>query len=247
MNPLQRMEAHKDSFTQNEMLIYKTISQNPSRIVHMTTSTLAEECGVSQPTLSRFIKGLGYNRYQDFRVALITWQATQEDLGAQGTDHLAYFNDLYQTIQQGEQLLTDEFLTETAAYIDGFDRVFLTGTGKSFQPAQLFEILIRKGRRIFHAVSRDLLIEMADVMGENDLLIVFSVSAGAHIMQDACRTNGKVLLVTANSMHAYGNQVDRTIVLPYLTPDPETSSLSPVMFDILVELLVRYLMREDQA
>lgn len=48
-------------------------------------------------------------------------------------------------------------------------------------------------------------------------------------------------------MHSYRNQVDRTIVLPYLTPDPGTSSLSPVMFDILVELLVRYLMREDQA
>ena len=38
--------------------------------------------------------------------------------------------------------------------------------------------------------------------------------------------------------------VDRTVVLPFLPPDPETCSVSPVLFDVFVELLVSYMSDE---
>ncbi len=46
------------------------------------------------------------------------------------------------------------------------------------------------------------------------------------------------MLVTANAAHAYRGQVDRTVAIPYAGVDPETSSVSPVLFDAFVELLV---------
>ena len=52
MNPLQRMELHKADFTQNDQIIYDCIMKNPAGITHMSTSSLAELCGVSQPALS---------------------------------------------------------------------------------------------------------------------------------------------------------------------------------------------------
>ena len=78
MNPLQRMELHKADFTQNDQIIYDCIMKNPAGITHMSTSSLAELCGVSQPALSRFVKGLGYARYQDFRAELIGMVAQQK-------------------------------------------------------------------------------------------------------------------------------------------------------------------------
>ena len=78
MNPLQRMELHKATFTQNDQIIYDHIMQDPSAITHMSTSTLAELCGVSQPALSRFVKSLGYSRYQDFRAELIIIFSTKQ-------------------------------------------------------------------------------------------------------------------------------------------------------------------------
>lgn len=59
-------------FTPNGLLIYEAIPANPERVIHMATSALAEVCGVSQPALSRFIKNLGYSRYQDFRAEWIS-------------------------------------------------------------------------------------------------------------------------------------------------------------------------------
>lgn len=241
MNPLQIMELHKSQFTPNDMLIYETVSKNPNCVIHKTTSTLAEECGVSQPALSRFIKSIGYNRYQDFRADLITWLAQKSELEAQGTNHLGYFNSLYELLSQAEQLLTDEYLQELASYVSSFRRIFASGTSKSYQPAELLEILSRKKLCYVHAISRDSLIEVGDYMNENDLLIIFSVSAQAHIMQDAGRTAGKIMLVTTNPNHNYQEIVDRTIVLPYVSPDPETSSVSPILFNIFTELLISYL------
>lgn len=241
MNPLHRMELRKSQFTPNDLLIYETITKNPSAIVHMTTSTLAEKCGVSQPALSRFIKGLGYSHYRDFRGDMIAWLAKKSDLDAQDANHLGYFNTLYQLLHEAEQLLTAPYLKELVHYIDQFDRVFTTGIAKSFQPAQLFETLSRKIQRSIQAISRDYLIELADYMNENDLLIIFSVSANPDIMVDAVRTNGKILLVTTNANHGHQDRVQKTVVLPYIPPAPETSSISPILFDIFVELLVFYM------
>lgn len=247
MNPLQLMELHKSKFTPNDLLIYETITKNPTHIVRMTTSTLAEECGVSQPALSRFIKSLGYNRYQDFRADLITWLSKQTEQDAKGSQHLAYFHMLYQLLESVEQLLTAEYIEDLAAYIRGFRRVFTTGAGKSFHPAELFEILMFKTMRYTHALRRDRLIEAADFIDENDLLIVFSVSAQSYIMKDVIGTNGRILLVTANPNHAYKNVIDREVLLPFVPPDPEASSISPILFDMFVELLVPYLMPEQTA
>ncbi len=245
MDPLQLMELHKSKFTPNDMLIYETIVKNPAHIVRMTTSTLAEECGVSQPALSRFIKSLGYSRYQDFRTDLITWMSKKNDEEAKGTHHLAYFNTIHQLLDEAESLLTADYIKDLADYIKGFNRIFATGAGKSFHPAELFEILMFKTMRYTHALRRDRLIEGADFMDENDLLIIFSISAKSYIMKDVVGTNAKILLVTTNADHDYKDIVDREVILPYIPPDPESSSVSPVLFDMFVELLVLYLLPEE--
>lgn len=243
MNPFQLMEQRKSTFTQNDMLIYQTILRNPDQITYKSVSRLAEDCGVSQPAISRFVKGLGYARYQDFRAELISWLTLRSEQQAQGSDHLAYFNTLYQVLAETEKLLTTETLTDLVHYITGFKRVYATGMAKSFQPAQLLEILMRKNRYDVHAVHSDTLDDLSIVMTENDLLIVFSVSAASHIMPQALRVNGKILLITANPGYNQTRPGDRVLTLPYFSADPETSSISPVLFDIFVELLVSYLGR----
>lgn len=49
-----------------------------------------------------------------------------------------------------------------------------------------------------------------------------------------------MLLITTNPLYEYKEKVDRTVLLPYVMPDPETSSISP-LFTIFAELLVSYL------
>lgn len=244
MNPFQLMELHKDDFTQNDLVIYRAITENPTQVTYKTISRLAEDCGVSQPALSRFVKGLGYGRYQDFRADLIACLALRAEQEHQSTNRLSYFNTLHQLLQEAEALLTAEYMQELAHYVNGFAHIYTSGIAKSFQPAQLFEQLMRKNRRSVHAVALDYVGETAAYLEENDLFLIFSVSAQPRIMHELAHTAGKVMLVTVNPKYAHTDQADKTVLLPYVSSDPEASSVSPVLFDIFVELLVSTISQE---
>lgn len=244
MNPFLLMEQKKASFSQNEMLIYQSIRENPDQVTYKSISRLAEDCGVSQPTLSRFVKGLGYPRYQDFRADLISWLALRSEQEAQNSSHLAYFNTLYQVLSQVEKVLTRDTIRDMNCYIHSFRRVYATGLAKSYQPAQLLEILMRKKGYEIHAVPADVLNDLGISMSEQDLLIVFSVSANSQIMPLAQQIGGRLFLITANPSPQGLRPDDRTLVLPYASADPETSSISPIVFDIAVELLATYTQTE---
>lgn len=241
MNPIQLMEFHKPQFTPNDLLIYEKIMENPMHILRMTTSTLAEECGVSQSALSRFIKTLGFSRYQDFRAVLIEYLSRHSEQEAKLSEHLAYFGTIRRLLDEVEQVLTDEYMQELAGYIKGFKRIFTTGIGKSFHPAELMEILTYRTALHVHSTRLDPLGQLSDSLTEDDLLIVFSVSAHSRILEDIRGTAGNILLITANPAHRYADIIDREVLLPYVSAEPEASAISPVLFDMLVELLVPYL------
>ena len=207
----------------------------------MTTSALSDACGVSQPALTRFVKGLGYTRYQDFRADLIAWLAEQRTQQMPDCDHLEYFSVMNQLLREAEKILTDSYMRDLVCYINQFSRVFTTGVSKSFQPASLLETLMIKTGRFFHAVPNDNISELSDSMNENDLLIVFSVSAKHSLLKSLSGSAGKIMLVTVTSSHPYQELIDRQVLLPYIPPTPEESAVSPVLFDMFVEILCRYL------
>lgn len=241
MNPIQLMELHKEQFTPNDLLIYKTIIENPAHIVRTTTSTLAKECGVSQPALSRFVRGLGYTRFQDFRTDLSIWLVKQSDMEASDSHKLGYFHKLHQVLEKTEELLTDDYMKELAAYIRRFDHIYASGIGKSYHAAELLQTLSWKNGQSIHAVHLDFMEQLSDFIREKDLLIIFSVSGRSSIMCETADVSGKILLITANPLYQDKGNIDRAVLLPYIMPDPETSSVSPVLFDIFAELLVSYL------
>ena len=241
MNVIQIMEQKKTEFTPNDQLIYQKISKDPGKIVQMTTSALSDACGVSQPALTRFVKGLGYTRYQDFRADLIAWLAEQRTQQMPACDHLEYFSVMNQLLREAEKILTDSYMRDLVCYINQFSRVFTTGVSKSFQPASLLETLMIKTGRFFHAVPNDNISELSDSMNENDLLIVFSVSAKHSLLKSLSGSAGKIMLVTVTSSHPYQELIDRQVLLPYIPPTPEESAVSPVLFDMFVEILCRYL------
>lgn len=247
MNPFQLMELHKDNFTQNDQQIYMTIIKNPELITYKSTNAMAQACNVSQPALSRFVKSLGYSRYQEFRSAIIAYLAQQEDIKAKGSNHLAYFNNLYQLLGKTEEVLTNSFMCSLAKYVLGFQRIFASGTGKSFSPAVLFEHLLRKHHIFIHTVTNSSVAEVSDYLDANDLLIIFSVHAMGTSVEPVINTKAKIMLVTANPNHSYQNIVQKNVVLPYVSIDPESSSVSPVLFNIFVELLTSYISKEIKS
>ena len=243
MDIMEVMATRRSSFTPNDELIYQQVTSDPEAVATLTTTALAQRCGVSQPALTRFVKSLGYARYQGFRASLISW-LTEQHLSQAPTDgRLAYFSRFGQGLSQLESLLTDAFMSDLASYISSFDRVFATGVAKSMQPARLLEQLMVKSGRIVQAFDSGYLAEVTDAMTDRDLMIVFSVGQRQGAFSTLVDSSGKVLLCTATAEGPLGEVADRMIVFPSASRNPEEGSVSPIMFDMFVELLVAYLMR----
>lgn len=241
MNPIQLMELNKEHFSQNDRRIYQTIVADPQQVVCKTTNDLATECGVSQPALSRFVKSLGYERYRDFRSDVVAWLAEEAAASSGNGNRLPYFATLFGTLEKAEDVLNDETMRDLAAYIRAHKRIYASGVSKSMQPANLFEIIARRNKCGVHAVTRDEMQELGDYMNEDDLLILFSLSGRDDNVRPAANINGDLMLVTTNPGYACSESVDRAVVLPYVGTNAENSSVSPVLFDVFVELLTSYI------
>ncbi|MCK7479906.1 MAG: MurR/RpiR family transcriptional regulator [Candidatus Moduliflexus flocculans] len=67
------------SMSEKERKVADFILASPQDAVHPSIEALAERIGVSESTLFRFVRKLGYDGYQQFRIALAT-----ETVGARG-------------------------------------------------------------------------------------------------------------------------------------------------------------------
>jgi RpiR family transcriptional regulator, carbohydrate utilization regulator len=67
---LDQVMASLDTLSPAEKRVGKLVIQNPRRFAMMSTSEIANECYVSQPTVVRFCKGLGYDGLTQFKQKL---------------------------------------------------------------------------------------------------------------------------------------------------------------------------------
>ena len=69
---LYEIHARLESFTGKERQVADHVLANPAAAVDPSIEELAERIGVSESTLFRFVRKLGYDGYQQFRIALAT-------------------------------------------------------------------------------------------------------------------------------------------------------------------------------
>ena len=58
MNPFEKIELKKDTFTKKEMIVYNILQKNPDLILRGSITSLAKDYQVSQSTIHVFVKKL---------------------------------------------------------------------------------------------------------------------------------------------------------------------------------------------
>ena len=67
---LVRLRSIFPSLKQAEARVAAWILENPQEIIHLSITELADQCGVAEATIVRLSKKLGYNGFQDLKIAL---------------------------------------------------------------------------------------------------------------------------------------------------------------------------------
>lgn len=70
MNPFDRLDCYKNSYTKSEKTIYEWIKKNPSTVVKDSIESLAEDISTSKAAIIRFSKKIGYSGFAEFKFEL---------------------------------------------------------------------------------------------------------------------------------------------------------------------------------
>src|SRR5512136_1607020 len=67
---LRAVRLHLDDLRNSEKKVARVVLESPDRVIYQSISELAENAGVSEPTVLRFCRALGFRGYHDLKIQL---------------------------------------------------------------------------------------------------------------------------------------------------------------------------------
>lgn len=221
--------------TKADAVIAEYILENLDTIGILTSSTLAEKIGVSDTSVIRFIRKLGYRGYSDFRSEMNARMAAQYNK----EQSLLMPGEKY--TQTKSRLKQDSLIRDVGGYIlDNLEKSFAKLDGKVIE--EVADIILKSNskyiagfrgtascayylaNRLVMLVPRVITISHADASAvetimditEQDCLVVFSFARYSEINKsviDIAKKNGaRVILITDRQTSRFAARADIVII-----------------------------------
>lgn len=209
----QLISEHFDHFTKSERRIANYLSQNQDEAAFLSAGELAERLQLSEATMVRFARSLGFESYPGMRVALqesFRHRVTHSDRLRSRLDDLREGGDIFEKLVASEiafmteslHTLDREALNAAVELLRTHQRIFVFGLGPSISLVDLLEIrLTRSARHVIRlSTSGRELLEPLLLMNKDDLLIAigfFNMTPSLQIvLEQAHLHQTPVILVT---------------------------------------------------
>jgi DNA-binding MurR/RpiR family transcriptional regulator len=221
----QILSERYNQLTKSEKRIANYLRKNQEESAFLAAGEIADRLGLSEATLVRFARSLGFNSYPAMRIVL-------QEAFRQRVTHSARLRGRLEDLRQGgdifERLVVSEmdYLTQALETVDRqalqkavellhtCERIFIFGTGPSVSLVELMDIrLSRFGRQVIPLTSagREIL-EPLIMINERDLLFMigfFDVSPTQQLVLDyANEVNCPIIILTDTLGSIIGDKAD---------------------------------------
>lgn len=212
-NILESITAQYHSLTRSGKKLADYIFAHTGEAQYFSISTLAENSGVSEASITRFCHGLGLAGYNDFKLALAKTDHVT-DMGElsdspQGIASEDSLNTIFQKIHKASvlslnetlELLNEDAINKAVDLLVQADRVFCFGNGGSMVMAmEAWARFSTATSRFVHVSDSHMQIMNTALATSRDVLLVFSYSGSTKDMEDTLqivREHGvSIILVT---------------------------------------------------
>lgn len=217
---IQTICAVYDGLTPTDQRIADYILENRARIPDMTMREIANECQTSSPTVSRFVKRIGYENFAQMRLELARTESSfSRDYLLGSTTGSISFDRFNESLRFILSCKTTE-LTDTAAQIDPVtikavinlfleaDTVLITGVGNTLSVAANMAFKLRHlGVRAIAPSTTEYAASYSFMMTDRDVLVIISssgISKRLGKIFDNAEDNGTpVVLITSNPQSSF--------------------------------------------
>ncbi len=226
MSVISKMKEMQSELTAKEKKISKYILQHLDKIVYMNTYQIADKCKVSQASVVRFAKKLGYSGFPEFKISFgrdMGRRDVEEKINfiyedIQETDELddlikkiAYANS--NIIQDTYSILDTNTVKEAVEIIKNARKIFILGAGYSGIVAKDFHYKL--GELGMNSICEaDYHIQLASISTLNENDVVFVISQGGktvdiyNLVKEAKKRKAKIISVTQMSSNPIRDLAD---------------------------------------
>ena len=241
---IARMKEGKLTKSQQKLIEYFE-SVDLRKVIYMSITDLAAATDVAEATVLRFCRSIGYNGYQEFRLALAQGSVEEdEEDDESGVGFIGEMQSQYQlAVENCRRGLKEEQLYGAINQILSARTVCCFGVGHSYLAAlELHNRLLMMGIPSFCERDCHLQNVLLASRGVDDLMIIFSISGSSKDTVEAAelaRAAGmKVLIVTCYEKSPLSQYADLVIsAAPMESPMRPGSMTGKVMQLFVVDVL----------
>lgn len=229
---LAKMRAAYPSLPPSERKVVDFILANFEEVIRMTLAELAQRSGVSDATVVRLCRSLGFNNYLELKISLTrsmdgTSRLIHDDVregDSAPTVARKVLRTAIQAVQDTLEVLDDDAFNQAVDLLHNADRIMIAGVGTSGPLAhELYNRLIRL--RMNCHVHTDIYLQVVEaaLLTEQDVVVLISQNGTTigpiRTAMEARRKGAKIIVITGNSVSELGELAD--VIL--LTVSHETS------------------------
>ena len=213
MSVITKISTKLETMTPTDGEIGKFIVENPDEMLRLSSAALAKRTGRSQSSVVKFSQKLGYNTYQELKLAVSDAKA-QEQIAPSGTVHgTIELGDSYQmmlqklvgskflSMQQTVSANSENSIHRAVEYLNSANRIHLCGVGASSLVARdLSYKLMKLGRHVLHDSDSHIQMASASALAPGDVMVAFSHSGNSletvRIAEVSRRRGATVIAIT---------------------------------------------------
>ncbi len=237
---LELLARRLRSLRPSEQTAAATILRAPEKVALLPLKGLAAECGVSEATVLRLCRALGFNGWQDFKISLIP-ELLQSGGGLRPrvSDVEGIGASLAHNIQASLGALEEDRLREAARLIMNAGRISVVGLGGSGAVGYILaESLTSLGHLSAAYTDASFLQVLPEALGPEDLIVGISHSGETREVAVVLRRARGLGAGTIALTNYEGSEVDRAAEVTLFTSVPESILGSYSCEPRIVELAV---------
>ncbi len=248
MTPFDKIESYYKDMTKTDRDIAEYILNNPYDAARGTITAMAKSTKTSKSALVRFANRIGYSGFAEFKFDLSRYLVShngEQDTTAQTHDRIKEISDIYSSyILQLQEAVTAEQLRHISEKILKAKRIKIYGSNRTYSSAfQLRNRLAKLGLDAEPTLDNILMLNLADILDENDLLIVFTIADNSNLYNDIVRLTKEhgcpVVCITMTQNLRFKRYCDDYVILPRISRNNAISFLDDqAIFFVFIELLL---------
>ncbi|MFD1317936.1 MurR/RpiR family transcriptional regulator [Loigolactobacillus zhaoyuanensis] len=218
-NIMQLVEAQYVELSRQERKVALKVLQEPEKIQQLSINHLAESVGVSNATITRFVKKMKCANFYEFKIQLAKVGVSPEPaVPTKGTIADDVYDFYQKVLKATQQLLDPKTLTEVVQLMQHSQRLYLFGLGSSGYTAnEMAQRLIRMGITAFAMTDSHMMYITSGIMQRGDVILVLSTSGNTSEVNQAvtaAKKNGaQVIAITGFSRSPLVEQSDLALVV----------------------------------